>query len=413
MKKSVLLPFSEARESILATIKSKNYNAYHTVELIDAVNGYLAETILSPMNIPSFNNSAMDGYVVRKQDIDCAMTVLPIAGRLLAGEQKQINWPEKTCLRIMTGAAVPQDAYAVIMQEDVDITAHGIKFNTQTIKQGQNIRFIGESVKLGTEIFTKGEQLTIAKLATLATLGINQVNIFQPLRVAIFSTGDELTPIGQPLKTVNSIYDSNRFTLKLMLKALGCEVIDLGIVNDDLNLITNTLKQAANLADIVISSGGVSIGDADYIKQALEKIGQIHFWQIAMKPGKPFAFGHIDQSLFCGLPGNPVSSIVTFYQLVRPLILGLYGQTQQFKPLTFQVKTSNHLKKTIGRMDFQRGYLHNNEHGELVVSTTSQQGSHITTSFNQANCFILLEAERGNVQKGELVNVELFDKILS
>lgn len=413
MKKSVLLPFSEARESILATIKSKNYNAYHTVELIDAVNGYLAETILSPMNIPSFNNSAMDGYVVRKQDIDCAMTVLPIAGRLLAGERKQINWPEKTCLRIMTGAAVPQDAYAVIMQEDVDITAHGIKFNTQTIKQGQNIRFIGESVKLGTEIFTKGEQLTIAKLATLATLGINQVNIFQPLRVAIFSTGDELTPIGQPLKTVNSIYDSNRFTLKLMLKALGCEVIDLGIVNDDLNLITNTLKQAANLADIVISSGGVSIGDADYIKQALEKIGQIHFWQIAMKPGKPFAFGHIDQSLFCGLPGNPVSSIVTFYQLVRPLILGLYGQTQQFKPLTFQVKTSNYLKKTIGRMDFQRGYLHNNEHGELVVSTTSQQGSHITTSFNQANCFILLEAERGNVQKGELVNVELFDKILS
>lgn len=413
MKKSVLLPFSEARESILATIKSKNYNAYHTVELIDAVNGYLAETILSPMNIPSFNNSAMDGYVVRKQDIDCAMTVLPIAGRLLAGEQKQINWPEKTCLRIMTGAAVPQDAYAVIMQEDVDITAHGIKFNTQTIKQGQNIRFIGESVKLGTEIFTKGEQLTIAKLATLATLGINQVNIFQPLRVAIFSTGDELTPIGQPLKTVNSIYDSNRFTLKLMLKALGCEVIDLGIVNDDLNLITNTLKQAANLADIVISSGGVSIGDADYIKQALEKIGQIHFWQIAMKPGKPFAFGHIDQSLFCGLPGNPVSSIVTFYQLVRPLILGLYGQTQQFKSLTFQVKTSNYLKKTIGRMDFQRGYLHNNEHGELVVSTTSQQGSHIMTSFNQANCFILLEAERGNVQKGELVNVELFDKILS
>lgn len=413
MKKSVLLPFSEARESILATIKSKNYNAYHTVELIDAVNGYLAETILSPMNIPSFNNSAMDGYVVRKQDIDCAITVLPIAGRLLAGEQKQINWPEKTCLRIMTGAAVPQDAYAVIMQEDVDITAHGIKFNTQTIKQGQNIRFIGESVKLGTEIFTKGEQLTIAKLATLATLGINQVNIFQPLRVAIISSGDELTPIGQPLKTANSIYDSNRFTLKLMLKALGCEVIDLGIVNDDLNLITNTLKQAANLADIVISSGGVSIGDADYIKQALEKIGQIHFWQIAMKPGKPFAFGHIDQSLFCGLPGNPVSSIVTFYQLVRPLILGLYGQTQQLKPLTFQVKTSNYLKKTIGRMDFQRGYLHNNEHGELVVSTTCQQGSHITTSFNQANCFILLEAERGNVQKGELVNVELFDKILS
>lgn len=413
MKKSVLLPFSEARESILATIKSKNYNAYHTVELIDAVNGYLAETILSPMNIPSFNNSAMDGYVVRKQDIDCAITVLPIAGRLLAGEQKQINWPEKTCLRIMTGAAVPQDAYAVIMQEDVDITAYGVKFNTQTIKQGQNIRYIGESVKLGTEIFTKGEQLTIAKLATLATLGINQVNIFQPLRVAIFSTGDELTPLGQPLKTVNSIYDSNRFTLKLMLKALGCEVIDLGIVNDDLNLITNTLKQAANLADIVISSGGVSIGDADYIKQALEKIGQIDFWQIAMKPGKPFAFGNIDQSLFCGLPGNPVSSIVTFYQLVRPLILGLYGQTQQLKPLTIQVKTSNDLKKTIGRMDFQRGYLHNNEHGELVVSTTSQQGSHITTSFNQANCFILLEAERGNVQKGELVNVELFDKTLS
>lgn len=411
MKKATVLSFAEAKQFILATIATMDRSHSRMVDLIDAANGYLAESIVSPINVPSFNNSAMDGYVIRQQDLEHSLP-LPIAGSIFAGESNKINWPTNSCLRIMTGAAVPDDAYAVIMQEHVDIVDNTINFNRHAIKTGQNIRYIGENVKQGNEILSKGEKLTIAKLATLASLGIAKVKINQPIKVALLSTGNELTPLGQPLQNGNSIYDSNRFTLHLMLRTLGCDVIDLGIIKDDLTIIANTLQYAAKHADMIISSGGVSVGDADYTKQALDKIGEVSFWKIAIKPGKPFAFGHIGKALFCGLPGNPVSTLVTFYQLVRPLILSLNSQQQLSNPLTFNVKSNSNLKKSIGRMDFQRGYLYSNEQGELVVDSTGEQGSHITSSFNHANCFILLEKDRGNVKAGELVTVELFDNTL-
>lgn len=406
MAKSSLLLFSEAKNLILQTALSQKQNRTELVSLLDALNRITAAPIISPIDVPSFNNSAMDGYVIRESDLQHDQS-LPIAGSIFAGQTETTTWPLNSCLRIMTGAKIPDDSYAVIMQENVQIQNNCISFDAATIKAGQNIRYIGESVRMGSEIFPTGEKLTITKLATLATLGLNEVTVYQPLKVAIFSTGDELTPLGDALPTENSIYDSNRFTLCLMLKALGCDVLNFGIIKDDLSLITDTLKLAAEQADVVITSGGVSVGDADYTKMALANIGQIDFWKIAMKPGKPFAFGKIDNALFCGLPGNPVSALVTFDQLVRPLILSLYGKPCQ--NIQFSLPTVSDLKKSVGRVDFQRGYFFTDEHGQLVVKSTGEQGSHITTSFNQANCFIVLEKDRGNVSKGEKVLIEPFD----
>lgn len=409
MAKAPLLEFSAARDQILQHAKHHTIPNSESVNLHLALNRIVAKPIMSPINVPSFDNSAMDGYVIREKDVK-ENTTLPIAGSIFAGHNGDIQWPKNTCLRIMTGAPVPNDAYAVIMQEDVKIADQQMSFDGHNVKAGQNIRRIGENITINTEIFSTGEKLTIPKLSTLAALGLNEVCVFKALKVAIFSTGDELTPIGEPLLSANSIYDSNRYTINLMLNALGCEVIDLGIIKDDLLSITQTLKQAADLADIVITSGGVSVGDADYTKKALEQIGEINFWKIAMKPGKPFAFGKIGHAFFCGLPGNPVSSLITFYQLVRPLILSLY---QQHTPSQqFTLKTISHLKKSIGRIDFQRGYLHRDHDGQLVVSSTGDQGSHITSSFNHANCFIILEKDRDNVKAGEYVTVEPFDSCL-
>ncbi|WP_392551575.1 molybdopterin molybdotransferase MoeA [Orbus wheelerorum] len=409
MSNAPLLSFSEAKNLILQTTSSINYQQIESIKLFDAVNRVTAESVISPMNIPSFDNSAMDGYLIRETDLKNCHS-LTIAESIFAGQKQFTHWPEKSCLRIMTGAPVPEGAYAVIMQENVEKKANTISFDATKIKAGQNIRYVGESVRAGCEIFPAGEKLTIAKLTTLATLGLDKITVYKPIKVAIFSTGDELTPIGEQLPSISSIYDSNRFTVHLMLKALGCEVIDFGIIKDDLDLISNTLKQASKEADIVVTSGGVSVGDADYTKMALAEIGEINFWKIAMKPGKPFAFGKINNALFCGLPGNPVSTFVTFYQLVRPLILALYQQDSNSH--TLNLKTVSNLKKSVGRLDFQRGYVHANKDGELVVSSTGEQGSHITSSFNQANCFIVLESERGNVTSGELVTVEIFDSFL-
>lgn len=407
----MLLSFEQAKQRLLHTALTTKPLAIEKVSLIDAMNRITAEPIISPINVPSFDNSAMDGYVVRRFDIEKSK-VLPLAGTIFAGDDiSNLNWPKGTCLRIMTGAPVPNDADAVVMQEQTEITNSGILF-LKDIKEGNNIRHIGEDVKKNGEVFAKGKRLTIPTLSTLATLGLGQLSVFKKLKVALFSTGNELTPVGQPLSNTSAIYDSNSFTLKLLLTQLNCEIIDLGIIPDDPSQIKQTLMIASRQANLIITSGGVSVGDADHTKTALAEIGQINFWKIAMKPGKPFAFGRIGEALFCGLPGNPVSTLVTFYQLVQPLILALSGNVESSSNLSFKVKTVTDLKKSIGRLDFQRGILHINNNGELEVSTTGQQGSHLTQSFNHANCFIVLEQEQGNISKGEQVTVELFNTLL-
>ena len=407
----MLLTFEQAKKALLEAASLNHKPLTEKVALLAALDRVTAEPVVSPINVPSFNNSAMDGYAVRLSDINQSK-LLPLATTIFAGDDiSNLNWPKGTCLRIMTGAPVPDEAEAVVMQEQTESTPAGIKFPYE-IKSGSNIRYIGEDSKQGSVVVDKGTRLTIATLSNLATLGIAELTVFSKLKVAIFSTGNELFDIGNPLTNDSAIYDSNRFTLKLLLTQLNCQIIDLGIIADDPNLIKQSLETASKLADLVITSGGVSVGDADYTKKALAELGQINFWKIAMKPGKPFAFGKIGNALFCGLPGNPVSTLVTFYQLVQPLILALVGQSLTTNRMSFKVKTATNLKKSVGRLDFQRGRLQINTDGELEVVSTGQQGSHLTQSFNHANCFIVLEQDRGNVAKGELVTVELFNNLL-
>ncbi len=407
----MLLTFEQAKKALLEAASLNHQPLTEKVTLLAALDRVTAEPVISPINVPSFNNSAMDGYAVRLSDINQSK-LLPLATTIFAGDDiSNLNWPIGTCLRIMTGAPVPDEAEAVVMQEQTESTAAGIKFPYE-IKSGSNIRYIGEDSKQGSVVIDKGTRLTIATLSHLATLGIAELTVFSKLKVAIFSTGDELSDIGNPLTNNSTIYDSNRFTLKLLLTQLNCQIIDLGIIADDPNLIKQSLDTASKLADLVITSGGVSVGDADYTKTALAELGEINFWKIAIKPGKPFAFGKIGDALFCGLPGNPVSTLVTFYQLVQPLIVALSGQNLSNDTLSFKVKTATSLKKSVGRLDFQRGRLQINSDGELEVVSTGQQGSHLTQSFNHANCFIVLEQDRGNVAQGELVTVELFNSLL-
>lgn len=407
----MLLTFEQAKKALLEAASINHKPSTEKVTLLAALDRVTAEPVISPINVPSFNNSAMDGYAVRLSDINQSKS-LPLATTIFAGDDiSNLNWPIGTCLRVMTGAPVPDEAEAVVMQEQTESTAAGIKFPYE-IKSGSNIRYIGEDSKQGSVVIDKGTRLTIATLSNLATLGIAELTVFSKLKVAIFSTGDELSDIGNPLTNNSAIYDSNRFTLKLLLTQLNCQIIDLGIIADDPNLIKQSLETASKLADLVITSGGVSVGDADYTKTALAELGKINFWKIAIKPGKPFAFGKIGDALFCGLPGNPVSTLVTFYQLVQPLIVALSGQNLINDTLSFKVKTATNLKKSVGRLDFQRGKLQINSDGELEVVLTGQQGSHLTQSFNHANCFIVLEQDRGNVAQGELVTVELFNSLL-
>lgn len=405
---SGLLALEQALQRMLALVSPLAQT--ETLSLEQAAGRITATDITSPLDVPSFANAAMDGYAVRMVDLAQGDAPLPVAGKAFAGNPLVGDWPAGSCIRIMTGAPVPPGTDAVIMQEYAEADAHGVRF-THPVKKGQNIRLVGEDIRLGARVLPAGSALGPAQLPLLASLGIAEVNVVRRLRVALFSTGDELQRIGQPLQA-GQIYDTNRFAVRLMLEKLGCDILDLGIIRDDPNALREAFQHADSEADLVISSGGVSVGEADYTKQILDDIGNIHFWKLAIKPGKPFAFGKLRHAWFCGLPGNPVSAAVTFYQLVQPLIAQLSGHSQWHFPLRQRVKAASALKKTPGRLDFQRGIVSRNGDGELEVRATGHQGSHIFSSFSLGNCFIVLEAERGAVAAGEWVEIEPFNALL-
>lgn len=379
-----------------------------TLPLVQAFGRVTATAVVSPLDVPGFDNSAMDGYGVRLADLSSGKP-LPIAGKAYAGQPFHDNWPAGTCIRIMTGAPVPAGCDAVIMQEEATVSDAGVTF-CANVKPGQNIRRRGEDIRTGACVLPAGQRLTVAELPLLASLGVGMVCVVRKIRVAVFSTGDELQLPGQPLGD-GQIYDTNRLAVHLMLEQLGCDVINLGIIRDDPAALEAAFMQADAQADLVISSGGVSVGEADYTKQILDNLGEIHFWKLAIKPGKPFAFGRLKNSWFCGLPGNPVSAALTFYQLVQPLLACLCGQQTPALPARFQARAATALKKTPGRQDFQRGILRNGEDGHPEVLSTGHQGSHIFSSFSQGNCFIVLEQDRGNVAPGEWVTVEPFNPL--
>jgi molybdopterin molybdotransferase len=401
-----LIPLEAALEQMLSRIVPVTES--QSVPLLQAAGRITASPVTSPIDVPGFDNSAMDGYAVRMADI-AAGGALPVAGKAFAGQPFNGEWPSGTCIRIMTGAPIPAGAEAVVMQEETETTETGVRFNAQ-VKKGQNIRLRGEDIRSGASVLPVGTKLTAAELPLIASLGIGEVSVLRKVRAAVFSTGDELKLPGQPLEA-GQIYDTNRLAVHIMLEQLGCEVVDLGIIRDDPAALRAAFIEADGQADVVISSGGVSVGEADYTRQLLEELGEVGFWKLAIKPGKPFAFGRLKNSWFCGLPGNPVSAALTFYQLVQPLLAKLSGQRGNALPPRQRARTVGRLKKTPGRLDFQRGIMRTGEDGQLEVLSTGHQGSHIFSSFSQANCFIVLERERGHVEAGEWVEIEPFNAL--
>lgn len=379
-----------------------------TVTLHESLGRVIAQDILSPTNVPNYDNSAMDGYAFNSQDL--STTQLKVIGTAFAGKAFNGVVAKGECVRIMTGAVMPQGTDTVAMQEKVLRNSDNIQF-IEAPKLRANVRYAGEDLQQGQNVLSAGHLMQPADLGLLASLGIAEVNVYRKLKVAFFSTGDELVAIGRPLAT-GQVYDSNRYTLYGMLTRLGVAIIDLGAIADDPVQLENTLLHAAAKADVIITSGGVSVGEADYMKELLSKHGQVMFWKIAMKPGRPLAYGKVGNAHYFGLPGNPVAVMVTFYQFVREALLTLMGQPA-INPLPmFEVECTAPIRKHTGRTEFQRGILYTDEAGTWKVKPTGAQGSAILSSMSLANCFIVLGESVGNLDAGAMVQVQVLQGVI-
>jgi len=384
-----------------------------TLSLRESLGRVLATDVLSPSNVPNYDNSAMDGYAFNALDLDAAR--LKVIGTAFAGKAFSGSVARGECVHIMTGAAMPQGADTVAVQEKVLRDGDVITL-TDKPKPHANVRYAGEDLQQDQTVLTTGHLMRPADLGLIASLGIAEVTVYRKLKVAFFSTGDELVGLGKTLET-GQVYDSNRYTLFGMLSRLGVEIIDLGAIADDPALLEDTLLNAANQADLVITSGGVSVGEADYMKLLLAKHGQVLFWKIAMKPGRPLAYGKIGNAHYFGLPGNPVAVMVTFYQFVREAILSLMGQAFGGQPgpaplPMFNVECTVPIKKFTGRTEFQRGILFADTTGTWKVKPTGAQGSALLSSMSLANCFIVLDETVGNLDAGAMVQVQVLDGII-
>jgi molybdopterin molybdotransferase len=397
-----------------------------SVALDQGLNRILASDVLSPINVPAADNSAMDGFAFRGIELRSApLTQLTIVGTVFAGAPFTGSLAAGQCLKIMTGALMPAQCDTVIPQEmtqKLTIEADGlerIQFESTVVSSGENRRLRGEDLAQGSVAIAAGRILRPSDLGLAASLGINTLTVRRKLRVAILSSGNELRPLGAPLDS-GSIYDSNRYSLMGLLNRLDLEVLDCGIIQDDPVALKTAFLQAALTADVIISSGGVSVGEADFTKQVMQELGDIGFWKIAMRPGRPMAFGTLKpvpnqdpphSTLFFGLPGNPVAVMVTFYQFVQSALLQLSGATQLRPPLT-QAIASAAIRKKPGRTEYQRGVLEIGPNGRAQVRLTGSQGAGILRSMSEANCFIVLGHDQGNIAAGELVNVVLFEGLL-
>ncbi len=404
---AALMPMQEAQDHIQQLVTP--LTDAETCTIRAALGRVLHQDIISPHNVPAHRNSAMDGYAIASSDLQNDAFSLKQAGIAFAGKPYQGSVQVGQCIRIMTGAVVPNECDTIIMQEHVEIDGDTITIHGKQ-RAEQHIRQAGEDLAIGDTVLKAGRKLIPADLGLIASLGIGDVTVTRRLKVAFFSTGDELRSIGEPL-AAGQIYDSNRYTLYGMLTRLDVELLDLGVIPDQRDALRNALKQASAEADVVITTGGVSVGDADYVKEMLAELGQVAFWKIAMKPGRPLAFGKIDQALFFGLPGNPVSVMVTFYQFVLPALQQLTGEAIT-APHTFQVRCHDNIRKRPGRYEFQRGILFTDDKGELGVKTTGQQGSGILHSMSIANCFILIDERCDGIEAGSFVKVQSFSGLV-
>lgn len=401
---------SEVQKRIINDTKA--VNGTEQVDIRHALGRVLANDIIATFNTPPCDNSGMDGYAFKSADISKQSTLtLKITGQSFAGHPYNGTIASGEAIRIMTGAQVPDGVDTVVMQEHTNNPDEQTVTITTIPKAFANVRKAGDDLTSGQTFLSKGKQLSPTDLAFLATQGIAEVRVSRKIRVAFFSTGDELRSIGETLGP-GDIYDSNRYSLYGLLKNLDVEMIDMGVIPDDRQAVEEAFQTASELADAVITSGGVSVGEADFVKETLEKLGQINFWKISMKPGKPLAFGTLGKGLFFGLPGNPVAVIATFYQFVQPALKRMKGQDIVL-PLMIKAKTTELLKKRPGRTDYQRGIMAQSESGELTVRNAGMQASHVLTAMSQANCFIVIPAQSGSIEAGEMVDIQPFEGLAS
>ncbi|HCZ9273606.1 TPA: bifunctional molybdopterin-guanine dinucleotide biosynthesis adaptor protein MobB/molybdopterin molybdotransferase MoeA [Vibrio alginolyticus] len=389
----------QGQEKILSLV-----NTVSEIEACKIENAYgrvLAEHIVSPVNVPQYTNSAMDGYAIRSDDVD--RDSYQVVAEVMAGHAYEQPLEVGQTVKIMTGAPTPRNGDTVVMREQAIQEGDKVTFNGANIKAGQNVRQAGEDLAIGSDVFTAGTRLASPEMGMIASLGFGEANVFRKLKVAVFSTGDEVQAPGTEQKA-NSIYDSNRFTIMGMLEKLGCEILDFGILEDNEQLMIEALENASAQADVVMTSGGVSVGDADYIKLALDKLGQIDFWRINMRPGRPLAFGQINNKPFFGLPGNPVAVMVSFINFVEPALRKMQGE-QGWKPLKVNAIATENLRSRQGRTEFSRGVYELDATGRLTVRTTGKQGSGILRSMSEANCLIEISPAIDTVKAGESVTI--------
>ncbi len=382
------------------------------VYVFDALGRVLAQDVISPINVPAHNNSAMDGFALDGAQLQTDQPLtLRVVGTSLAGKAWQGKVNAGECLKIMTGAILPDGLDTIAPQEFCHInSAHDVTTVTippNILKVGDNRRLLGEDLMQGAPALIAGQHLTPAALGLVASLGLPDVRVHRRLRVAYFSTGDEVLSLGEAPRE-GAVYDSNRYTVFGLLTRMGCEVIDMGVVRDDPALLETAFTKAALEADAIITSGGVSVGEADFTKAMMKKLGDVAFWKIAMRPGRPMAVGRIGKSVLFGLPGNPVAVMVTFLAFVRPALLRMMGSTSQSAPL-LRAKSLEPLRKKAGRTEYQRGFVSTATDGTLQVRTTGNQGSGVLSSMVQGNGLIVLHHAQGNVAVGDEVDVMMFD----
>ncbi|UZD53798.1 gephyrin-like molybdotransferase Glp [Caldimonas aquatica] len=407
------LPVAKAQEFIARFVP--RVATVERVALRSALGRVLAEDIVSPIDVPAHDNSAMDGYALRGSDLaESGPTRLRIAGTGLAGQQFEGAAGPGECVRIMTGAVMPEGFDTVVPQEFVTVEGQEVVVPPGAVRPGDNRRLRGEDLARGRPALSAGKLLRPADLGLLASLGQAEVPVWRRLRVAFFSTGDELRSIGEPLEP-GCVYDSNRYTLYGMLQRLGVELLDLGVVRDEPQALERAFRTAAESADAIITSGGVSVGEADFTKQMMARLGEVTFWRIAMRPGRPMAFGRIrsgaHEAVLFGLPGNPVAVMVTFYAFVRDALLAMSGATPAPLPL-LRARSAMALRKKPGRTEYQRGVVSRRPDGDWEVRITGSQGSGILRSMSEANGLVVLHHEQGAVTTGDWVDVLPFEGLV-
>ena len=422
---SDFLSVTEARNAISTLIQdiqlqAKRSDAMEKLPLKLCLGRILANDILSPINVPANDNSAMDGFAFNSKELktDREQIHLRIVGTVYAGQTSVPPTQASECIKIMTGAMMPPDCDTVIPQEFTQLSDEGlITFAKHTVRAGENRRLRGEDLQADKPAIQQGRILKASDIGLAASLGIAELGVYQRIKVAILSSGDELCDMREPL-VPGKIYDSNRFSLHACLSRLGFEIMDCGIVRDTPEDLRHAFASASQKADVIISSGGVSVGEADFTKQIMDELGEVGFWKIAMRPGRPMAFGSLkpispktSPTVFFGLPGNPVAVMVTFYQFVRNALLQLNGALKPEIPLVL-VQSAEAIRKKSGRTEFQRGVLFRDSEGKLFVKSTGSQGAGILRSMSEANCFMILHHDQGNIAPGDWVDVEIFDGLL-